>query len=274
MSMEYSHLCVVGIKAPFYPRAMQSLQKTQEVLEHLVAFDTSSHKSNKPLIEWVKTYLEGQGVAAQTFDDATGLKQNLMATIGDPGGQGIVLSGHTDVVPAEAVHWSSDPFKLRLEDGKLFGRGTTDMKGFLSIVLAAVPDMAKRKLARPITLAFTYDEEVGCLGAPDLVERLPRFQRVIVGEPTSLVPGDRHKGGRVQIMTLKGVPAHSGTPELGVNAIAHAARALDGLAALELMGLQRLNAISRKAKRTSKRRLLSAKSAVVRRLMLCPTCAR
>jgi acetylornithine deacetylase len=208
---------------------MPCVEKASDILARLVGFDTTSHKSNKPLIAWVKDYLKGHGVQAMLLDDDTGQKQNLIAIIGDPSAQGIVLSGHTDVVPADGQIWTSDPFTLRRDGGKLFGRGTTDMKAFLSAALAAVPEMVARDLSRPITLAFTHDEEVGCLGAPALVAKLNPGQQVIVGEPTRLAPGLRHKGARVQTLTLRGVPAHSGTPELGVNAVTPAAHALAAL---------------------------------------------
>lgn len=208
---------------------MEHHGKTLEILDRLVGFDTTSHRSNAPLISWVKDYLDGHGVSSTLIPDKTGQKQNLIATIGDGNLPGIVLSGHTDVVPADAARWSGDPFRMRVDQGRAYGRGTTDMKGFLSIVLAAVPDMLARRLRQPITLAFSYDEEVGCLGVPDIVSRLPTGQRVIVGEPTRLHPGTRHRGGRVQAIRLKGRPAHSGTPELGVNAIAQASAVLSRL---------------------------------------------
>lgn len=212
---------------------MERINATLEILARLVGFDTSSHLSNRDLIDWVRHYLARCGVQSEIFADATGDKFNLIATIGDNSQSGIVLSGHTDVVPADLQRWTSDPLTLRLDAQKAYGRGTTDMKGFLSIVLAAVPDMVKRKLNCPITLAFSYDEEVGCLGAPDLVARLHPGQRVIVGEPTNLHPGVQHKGGRVQSVRIAGVAAHSGTPSKGVNAIVHAASALECLLQLE-----------------------------------------
>ncbi len=191
------------------------------ILERLVGFDTTSQKSNAALIHWVKDYLASLGVEARLQQDESGEKFNLLATIGDRSKPGIVLSGHTDVVPADPAHWLSDPFTLRQENGRMFGRGTTDMKGFLSVVLAAVPRMLERSLTCPVTLAFTYDEEVGCFGAQALAEKddLPMGQHVIVGEPTSLRRGTCHKGARIQTLRIKGVPAHSGTPDLGLNAI-------------------------------------------------------
>lgn len=215
-----------------YLRSMERLEKTIEILDRLVGFDTTSHRTNKPLIAWVKDYLNGHGVEVTLVPDDTDEKQSLIATIGDKNLPGIVLNGHTDVVPADACRWSSDPFRLRIADNKAYGRGTTDMKGFLSTVLAAVPEMTARSLNAPITLAFTYDEEVGCLGAPDLVRHLSPGQKVIVGEPTMLSPGTRHKGGRVQSITITGRSAHSGTPELGVNAIVQSKTVLDHLVKL------------------------------------------
>lgn len=189
------------------------------ILDRLVGFDTTSHKSNSDLIFWVRDYLDSLGVTSTLLPDITGNKFNLLATIGDASVPGIVLSGHTDVVPADGSNWSSDPFNLRQDEGRIYGRGTTDMKGFLSIVLAAVPAMLEQPLGFPITLAFSYDEEVGCFGAQSLAHAMPTGQHVIVGEPTTLHRGTRHKGARVQTLAVTGVPAHSGTPSLGLSAI-------------------------------------------------------
>lgn len=202
------------------------------ILERLVGFDTSSHKSNAPLVLWVRDYLAANGVDCDLLPDAGGEKFNLLARIGGGSGRGIVLSGHTDVVPADPAAWRSDPFRLDRRGDRVYGRGTTDMKGFLSIVLAAVPAMRSAHLARPIYLAFSHDEEVGCLGAAALAASLPRKQEVIVGEPTSLRPGLRHNGARIQTLTVTGRAAHSGTPGLGVNAIEHAQPALQSLIAI------------------------------------------
>lgn len=200
-----------------------------EILEQLVGFDTSSHKTNVPLVHWVRDYLDRHGVASELLPDASGEKLNLIARIGDASARGIVLNGHTDVVPAEPGRWSSDPFSLHRRGDRVFGRGTTDMKGFLSVVLAAVPEMKAADLRRPIILAFSHDEEVGCLGTPGLVAAISPGQEVIVGEPTSLRPGIRHKGARLQTLSITGVAAHSGTPERGVNAIEYGQRAMADL---------------------------------------------
>ncbi|MEP5731940.1 MAG: acetylornithine deacetylase [Sulfitobacter sp.] len=208
------------------------LSQTISILEKLVGFDTTSHKTNVPLMLWISAYLENLGVSCRLLPNGSGDKQNLIAQIGPTTGRGIVLSGHTDVVPAIAGKWTSDPFSLVLREGQLFGRGTTDMKGYLANVLAAVPDMVKADLTSPLTLAFSYDEEVGCLGAQALVAALPPDQDVIVGEPTRLHLGVGHKGAQIQCLKITGVAAHSGLPEFGVNAIAHLQPVLTRLAEL------------------------------------------
>src|SRR5205807_6656286 len=142
------------------------------VLESLVGFDTTSRNSNLALIGWVEAYLDGLGVAHGRVPDETGTKANLIATIGNADVPGYILSGHTDVVPVDGQNWSSDPFRLAQRDGRLYGRGATDMKGFVACCLAAVPDMLARKLKQPIHLAFSYDEEVGCIGVRGIIDRL------------------------------------------------------------------------------------------------------
>src|SRR5439155_8560152 len=149
-------------------------QKTIEVLEALVGFDTTSRNSNLALVEWVEAYLDRFGVTHERITDETGTKANLWATIGPPGVPGTILSGHTDVVPVDGQSWSSDPFRLTERDGSLYGRGAADMKGFVACCLAAVPDMLARPLARPFQLALSYDEEVGCIGVRDIIARLRR----------------------------------------------------------------------------------------------------
>jgi acetylornithine deacetylase len=202
-----------------------------EILERLVAFDTTSRLSNLNLVEWVEAYLAGHGVASRRVPNADGAKTNLMATIGPMVEGGIVLSGHTDVVPVDGQPWTSDPFKLTAKgDGKIYGRGTCDMKGFLALALAAVPDLAVRPLTRPIHLAFSYDEEVGCLGAPDMIKviatELPRPALVVVGEPTSMEAVSGHKGIAPFKVTVTGHEAHSSQTQLGASAV---------MAAVELM---------------------------------------
>src|SRR5262249_42087070 len=151
-----------------YP-VMTEIQRSIEILEALVGFDTTSHKSNLPLVGWIESYLDRHGVAHERIADRTGTKANVWATIGPADKPGYILSGHTDVVPVDGQSWSSDPFRLAQRDGRLFGRGATDMKGFLACCLAAVPDMVARPLARPLHLAISYDEEVGCVGVRDMI---------------------------------------------------------------------------------------------------------
>ena len=143
------------------------------ILEKLVGFDTVSANSNLALIEWVADYLEGYGVKSTLTRDAAGAKANLFATIGPSDRGGVILSGHTDVVPVAGQAWDSDPFRLTERDGRLFGRGTADMKGFIALALALAPQAISRPLQRPLHLALSYDEEVGCLGVPALIRALP-----------------------------------------------------------------------------------------------------
>ncbi|HEY8874941.1 MAG TPA: M20/M25/M40 family metallo-hydrolase, partial [Stellaceae bacterium] len=143
-----------------------------EILDRLVAFDTTSARSNLDLIQWVADYLGRFGVTSARTAASAG-KANLFATIGPPEQGGVILSGHTDVVPVAGQEWHSDPFKLTARDGRLHGRGSADMKGFIALVLALVPQMTSRALRVPLHLAFTHDEETGCLGAPSLIHALP-----------------------------------------------------------------------------------------------------
>ena len=145
-----------------------------EILDRLVGFNTVSNRSNLELIDFVRSYLDGLGVASTLLPDATGQKANLLATIGPADVPGYVLSGHTDVVPVEGQEWSRDPFRMWEKDGRLYGRGTTDMKGFVACMLARVPEMLARPLAAPLHIALSYDEEVGCLGAYGLVDHMSK----------------------------------------------------------------------------------------------------
>jgi acetylornithine deacetylase len=208
-----------------------------ELLARLVRFDTTSHKSNLQLVRFVEDYLAQHGIASNLVPDADGAKAALYATIGPAGVPGVALSGHTDVVPVEGQSWTSDPFVLAERDGRLYGRGTADMKGFLACVLAAVPDLLKRKLAVPVHIAFSYDEEVGCIGVRPLIAEIERrFVRprlVIVGEPTSMSVVDSHKGPVRWHVNVRGRAAHSSMAPLGVNAISVAAKLLAELARIE-----------------------------------------
>jgi len=207
---------------------MANVQRSIEILEALVGFDTTSHKTNLPLIGWIESYLDRCGIAHERIPDRSGAKANLWATIGRPDAPGYILSGHTDVVPVDGQSWSNDPFRLKQRDGRLFGRGATDMKGFLACCLAAVPDMAARPLAQPIHLAISYDEEVGCVGVRDMIARLGsapvKPAGCFVGEPTQMGVVIGHKGKRSIIATVHGHTCHSSLAPFGVNAVEYAAR--------------------------------------------------
>lgn len=170
---------------------------SRELLAQLVRFDTTSRESNLALIDFVRTYLQDHGVACALVYNEHKSKANLLATIGPAEVPGIVLSGHTDVVPVEGQRWSVAPFDLTEKDGKLYGRGTADMKGYIACVLACVPALVKASLRMPVHIALSYDEEVGCLGVRSLIERFHE-QPVkpllcVIGEPTELKPVLGHK---------------------------------------------------------------------------------
>jgi len=198
------------------------------IVEKLISFDTTSRESNLELIEYVRGYLDGYGVDSQLVYDEEGRKANLYATVGPTDRSGICLSGHTDVVPVDGQAWDSDPFSLRVEGGKAYGRGTSDMKAFIAIAMAFVPQMLERGLKTPIHLAFSYDEEVGHMGAKRLVEVMKdmpvRPAMCIVGEPTSLGVIIGHKGKKKVQVHVHGHEAHSSLTHQGVNAIEYAAR--------------------------------------------------
>ncbi|MFI4950561.1 MAG: acetylornithine deacetylase [Caulobacterales bacterium] len=202
---------------------MSEFGAAREILQTLVGFDTTSRNSNLALIEWVEAYLDRHGVAHRWAPNADGTKSNLLATVGPSVEGGAVLSGHTDVVPVDGQPWSSDPFSLVERDGRLYGRGTCDMKGFLALALAAVPDLIAARPQRPVHLAFSYDEEIGCLGAPSLIEviraELPAPAFVVVGEPTDMVAVNGHKGIATFHVTVTGREAHSSQTQQGVSAV-------------------------------------------------------
>jgi acetylornithine deacetylase len=214
-----------------------SLANAKELLARLVAFDTTSHKTNIPLIEFVEAYLARHGIASQRVPMADGLKSSLFATVGDGDTGGIALSGHTDVVPVASQAWDTNPFELIERDGKLYGRGACDMKGYLACALALVPDLKARKLKVPFHLAFSYDEEVGCTGVRPMVaelgKSLPRPRYVFVGEPSKMSVVDAHKGPVRWRVELTGRAAHSSMPHYGVNAIAYAGRMIGELLRME-----------------------------------------
>ena len=208
-----------------------------EILARLVAFDTTSHKSNRALVAFVADHLAGHGVVSHLVPTEDGEKASLFATIGPEEVPGIGLSGHTDVVPADPAGWTGDPFTLRGDSGRLYGRGTADMKGYLACVLAMVPEFKHRALKVPVHIVFSYDEEVGCTGVRPMIaelgDRLPKPRAVIVGEPTSMAVVDAHKGPVRWNVEVTGRAAHSSMAHLGVNAIATAARLIAKLGEIE-----------------------------------------
>ena len=203
------------------------LAKAIALLEDLVAFDTESSKTNLPLIAYVEQYLRDLQVPLTVVPNAKGDKAALFATIGPMVNDGVVLSGHTDVVPVEGQEWTSDPFQLRRDNDRLYGRGSCDMKGFAAIALAMVPAFQQAALKRPIHILLSYDEETTCLGPVDTIARfgedLPRPRAVIVGEPTLMQVADSHKSISTYPTTVHGFEAHSAKPALGAHAISAAA---------------------------------------------------
>ncbi|HZL60266.1 MAG TPA: acetylornithine deacetylase [Stellaceae bacterium] len=198
-----------------------------EMIGRLVSFDTTSRDSNLALIDFARDYLDGFGIASELVFDADRRKANLFATIGPADQPGIMLSGHTDVVPVDGQKWASDPFRAVERDGKLFARGSSDMKSFLAVALASVPQFLAAKLKTPIHLGLTYDEEVGCLGVRPLIAMLKaravRPRLCIIGEPTMMQPVIAHKGKRSFVCRVHGHEAHSSLTHAGVNAIEAAA---------------------------------------------------
>ena len=203
-------------------------QQSLDMITRLVGFDTVSRNSNLALINHVREYLESQGVRSHLVESADGKKANLFATVGPDAEGGVVLSGHTDVVPVDGQPWDTDPFAITEKDGRLYGRGTCDMKSFIAIGLAAVPDMLAAGLKRPVHFALSYDEEVGCAGAPSMIDRLvtdlPKPSAVIIGEPSSMAPIMAHKGLAAARTTVIGHEAHSSQVQRGVSAVMTAAR--------------------------------------------------
>ncbi len=202
--------------------------ETFALIERLIAFDTTSRDSNLGLIEWARDYLRGYGIESLLTYDASGAKANLFATVQKGTKPGIVLSGHTDVVPVDGQNWASDPFKATAKDDRIYGRGACDMKSYLAVVLAMVPRFAAADLKAPIHLALSYDEEVGCIGVrgmlADLARNNIRPAAAIIGEPTSMQPVIAHKGKRTYRCCVRGKEAHSALTPQGVNAIEYAAR--------------------------------------------------
>jgi acetylornithine deacetylase len=202
-----------------------------EMLAKLVSFPTEPHTSNLPIIHFIRDYLAGHGIDSVIVPSPDGTKANLFATIGPKADGGVVLSGHTDVVSVAGQDWSTNPWTLTERDDKLYGRGSCDMKGFDALGLALVPDMLKADLKRPIHLALSYDEEIGCIGAPFMIAEMVRQgykpSAVIVGEPSMMRVVTGHKGGTRMQTTVRGYAVHSSRMDLGVSAVMVAARLIN-----------------------------------------------
>ncbi|HGG06499.1 MAG TPA: acetylornithine deacetylase [Aliiroseovarius sp.] len=203
----------------------------REILDKLVAFPTVSRDSNLAIIDWIEDYLAGFGVKAHRVYNDDGTKANIYANVGPEVAGGVVLSGHTDVVPVDGQDWSTDPFTVVEKDGRLYGRGTCDMKGFDALALAAVPLALKHGVRRPLQIALSYDEEVGCIGAPrmiaEMADLMPRAAGAIIGEPSMMKVVTGHKGGYSVATHVRGYEVHSSQPHLGVSAVMEAAKLID-----------------------------------------------
>lgn len=210
--------------------------ETMDVLKTLISFDTTSYRSNLELIDYVREYLKDLGVISTLDFNKEKTKANLYAVIGPQDRRGIALSGHTDVVPVEGQNWTVDPWRLNQKDGLIYGRGTTDMKGFISVVLASVPNMVSAELRKPIHLCLSYDEEIGCLGIRSLLEYLSvqdnRPEACFVGEPTDMEVVIGHKGKLATRCRVKGHACHSSLAPQGVNAVEFAAKVITFLSGM------------------------------------------
>ena len=205
------------------PLVSEKDNKAIELLNTLIGFDTTSYNSNLELIEFIQSYLSSYGIDSTLIHDESGKKANLYATIGRTDIGGVMLSGHTDVVPVAGQDWDTDPFSLTESSDRLYGRGSADMKGFIALVLSRVPEMVSCELTKPIHLAFSYDEEIGCVGVQrmlDLLEHQPiKPSCCIIGEPTGMEVVIGHKGKLATRVKVRGHACHSGQSPLGVNAI-------------------------------------------------------
>lgn len=201
---------------------MSPLEVT-DILRRLVAFPTVSHLTNLPLIDWIRNYLADLGISSHLVPDSAGTKSNLFATLGPPENDGVAFSGHTDVVSTDGQAWNSHPFELTECDSRLYGRGACDMKGFIAATLARVAVWKELKLRRPVHLMFSYDEEIGCLGVPAMIQfakdAIPTPAAVIVGEPTGLRVASEHKGYCLLRTHVRGVEAHSSLTDCGLSAV-------------------------------------------------------
>ncbi len=201
---------------------------SRAMIDRLISFDTTSRDSNLHLISFVEKYLKDLGIESTLIHNEDRSKANLFATIGPAIEGGVVLSGHTDVVPVDGQNWSTDPFVVAETEKRLFGRGTADMKSFIAVALSLAPEMNNANLSRPIHFAFSFDEEVGCLGVGSMIEHMinhvPMPRAVIVGEPTMMKVINAHKGIRSFRTTVTGLEAHSSQQQIGVNAIVYTSK--------------------------------------------------
>jgi len=208
---------------------MTQVLSARQILEKLVSFNTVTSESNLPLLDWVEEYLGGFGVSCTRVPTPDGQKASLYAHIGPEIAGGVILSGHTDVVPVAGQAWDTDPFTVVEKDGKLFGRGTCDMKGFDALALAAVPLALERGIKRPLQIALSRDEEIGCVGAPEMIEHMvlsgmPRASAAIIGEPSMMHAVTGHKGGTGLHTHIHGFEVHSSLMHTGVAAVHEAAK--------------------------------------------------
>ncbi|OAN76100.1 acetylornithine deacetylase (ArgE) [Jannaschia sp. EhC01] len=206
---------------------MTQVLSPRDLLSKLVAFPTVSRDSNLELVDWVADYLASHGIDSARDMDATGQKASLFAHVGPEVDGGIVLSGHTDVVPVDGQAWDTDPFWVTEKDGKLYGRGTCDMKGFDALAIWGVVEAKRRGVSRPLQLALSRDEEIGCVGAPPMIEAmagLPRASFAIIGEPTDMGIINGHKGGTGFDLHFRGYEVHSSLAYKGVSAVMESAR--------------------------------------------------
>lgn len=221
---------------------MATAHSALDIVKQLIAFDTTSRNSNLALIAFAQGILERAGARVRLTHDESGQKANLFATLGPQGDRGYVLSGHTDVVPVDGQQWSSEPFAAVERDGRLYGRGTADMKGFVGVALALAPEFARAKLKRPLHFAFSYDEETGCAGVRRLLDDVKaagiKPELAVIGEPTEMRVAGAHKGGAVIETIARGREGHSSAPERGANAVMMAGAFIGCLQALgeELKG--------------------------------------
>ncbi len=209
---------------------MHNTLTPRAILDRLVAFPTVSRDSNLDLVEWVETYLASHGITCARQWSPDRIKAGLYAHAGPMVPGGVVLSGHSDVVPVDGQNWTTDPWTVIEKDGRLYGRGTCDMKGFDALAIWALVEASKRNLTRPLQLALSYDEELGCTGAPPLIDAmqaLPKANTVIVGEPSRMRVVTAHKGGDGVKVHVRGHEVHSSLLNQGVSAIMEAARLLD-----------------------------------------------